>query len=83
MELANGFEELIDADEQRQRMQQENRLRRQTGLPEVILDERFLAALAAGMPACSGVALGLDRLLMLITDKQHIDEVLTFSFDRV
>ena len=83
LELANGFEELIDADEQRHRMQQENEIRQQKGLPEVELDEHFLAALQAGLPACSGVALGLDRLLMLMTSKKHIDEVLTFSIDRV
>jgi len=83
LELANGFEELIDASEQRRRMQQENKLRQQKGLPEVVIDERFLAALEAGLPACSGVALGLDRLLMLITNKKHIDEVLAFSFERV
>lgn len=83
MELANGFEELTDAAEQRDRMFKENAIRSQKGLPQVCLDEHFLAAMQAGLPACSGVAVGLDRLLMLIANKQHIDDVLTFSFTRI
>lgn len=82
LELANGFEELTNADEQRQRMHNENVQRQQKGLQPVLLDERFLAALASGLPACSGVALGLDRLLMLMTHKSKIDEVLTFAIER-
>ena len=83
MELANGFEELTDFNAQHARMQNENAIRIKKGLPAVALDEKFLAALLAGLPACSGVALGLDRLLMLMTGKQLIDEVLTFSFARI
>ncbi len=83
LELANGFEELTDCNEQRARMQNENTLRLKKDLPAVTLDERFLAALQAGLPACSGVALGLDRLVMLMTGKQTMDEVLTFSFERI
>jgi len=83
MELANGFEELTDYAEQHARMQQENLLRVQKGLPQVKLDHHFLSALQAGLPACSGVALGLDRVLMLIADKQDIDAVLAFGFDRI
>jgi elongation factor P--(R)-beta-lysine ligase len=78
MELANGFHELSDADEQRQRFETENNLRRQRGLAEVLIDEPFLAALQVGLPDCAGVALGIDRLLMVLSGKQHIDEVMTF-----
>jgi lysyl-tRNA synthetase class 2 len=83
MELANGFEELTDHTEQHLRMQNENKIRAEKGLPQVKLDEHFLAALQAGMPACSGVAVGLDRLLMLLLDVDDIDQVLTFSFERI
>lgn len=78
MELANGFHELTDANEQRCRFESENKRRHQQGLAEVALDEEFLSALEAGLPACAGVALGLDRLLMVLARKQHINEVMTF-----
>lgn len=81
IELANGFEELTDAKEQRQRFEAELAQRANLGLPQYPLDEHFLAALAAGMPACSGVALGLDRLLMLQLGVNHIHDVLTFPID--
>ncbi len=77
MEIANGFHELNDSDEQRRRFQDDNERRKQHGLPEVRLDERLLAALD-GLPDCAGVALGLDRLLMCITGADDIREVLTF-----
>lgn len=82
MELCNGFEELRDTDEQRSRFQREADLRRALGLPDRPIDERLLAALAAGMPACSGVALGLDRVLMLALGAEHIAQVLTFPVER-
>ncbi len=82
MELANGFHELSDAAEQRRRFRQETRKREQLGLPAVPMDEHLLQALAAGLPDCSGVALGLDRLLMWLTGVDHIDQVLAFPFDR-
>lgn len=78
MELANGFHELGDADEQRQRFEKENRLRRLRGLVQVDLDEQFLAALQAGLPDCAGVALGVDRLLMVLSGTNHINDVMTF-----
>ncbi len=81
IELANGFEELTDAQEQRQRFEAELAQRATLDLPQHPLDEHFLAALAAGMPACSGVALGLDRLLMLQLGANHIHDVLTFPID--
>lgn len=82
-ELANGFHELVDAGEQRTRFAAELGRRRHLGLPAVPVDERFLAALEAGVPACSGVAVGLDRLLMCITGADHIDQVLAFGWTRI
>src|SRR5699024_10852549 len=60
MEIANGYHELTDPDEQRQRFEQERAHRRVTGQPESGVDERLLAALASGLPECAGVALGFD-----------------------
>ena len=82
MELANGFNELTDSKEQAARFAEDNQLRVQMGLPEVAADERFLAALAHGLPQCSGVALGIDRLVMLATGKSSIKEVIAFDVTR-
>ena len=82
LELANGFHELADPQEQRRRFQYELEQRRQAGRSPTPMDEHLLAALEAGLPDCSGVALGIDRLLMRITGASHIDEVLAFPFDR-
>ena len=81
IELANGFYELTDPIEQRQRFEQDLAKRQALNLPTHPLDERFLAALEAGLPDCAGVALGLDRLLMLIAGVSHIHEVLVFPID--
>lgn len=83
LELANGFHELLDPVEQRRRFDADLERRRRLGLPQVAVDERFLAALEAGMPACAGVALGLDRLLMLIAGAKTLGEVLAFGWERV
>ncbi len=77
LELANGFSELTDAVEQRRRLVEEQELRRGEGKPVYPLDERFIEAVGR-MPPCSGVALGLDRLLMLLIGAGQIDEVLLF-----
>lgn len=82
LELANGFHELTDVREQRQRIEYENRTRREQGLPQVNIDERFLAALEHGLPDCSGVAVGFDRLVMLAAGKTDINQVLSFSFNK-
>ena len=78
MEIANGYYELTDAAEQRQRFERDQNRRRTLGLPEIPVDERLLAALDSGLPNCAGVALGLDRLLMVLADKSDIGEVLSF-----
>ena len=82
VELANGFHELGDAAEQRRRFMQENAARQAQGQAPVPLDEHLLAALAAGLPTCAGVALGFDRLVMLATGATALDAVLAFPFDR-
>ncbi len=82
MELANGFHELASAAEQRARFEGDLAERRQRGSPSYPLDERLLAALAAGLPDCCGVALGFDRVVMLATEAQSIEEVLPFPTER-
>lgn len=82
VELANGYQELTDAVEQRRRFEADNRRRRELGQQELPLDERLLAAMAAGLPPCSGVALGFDRLLMLAEKAGAIGEVLAFDWSR-
>jgi lysyl-tRNA synthetase class 2 len=82
MELANGYFELTDPVEQQLRFEKDSAQRKRMGLEETVQDENFLAALKAGLPTCSGVALGLDRLLMVLLGKQSIEEVVSFSFDR-
>jgi len=78
VELCNGYTELTDAAEQRRRFEADLEIRKQMGKPLPTLDENFLAALESGMPACSGVALGLDRLFMLALHKKEIKDVIFF-----
>ncbi len=82
IELANGFHELGDPAEQRRRFAADAARRNALGLPEAPHDARFLAALAAGLPDCAGVALGFDRLLMLDLGLERIDDVLAFPVER-
>jgi lysyl-tRNA synthetase class 2 len=77
IELANGFTELTDAVEQRGRLVQERSTRKAAGKPVYALDEAFLAALSK-MPPCAGVAVGLDRVLMLLMGANSIQDVLLF-----
>ena len=81
IEIANGFHELNDADEQRRRLTRQRERRRERGLPEVPLDEAFLSAVDH-LPDCAGVALGVDRLIMLAAGAQSIHEVLAFPLER-
>ncbi len=78
LELANGFSELTNAVLQRQRFEEDNRQRQANGLPVYPVDESLLAALESGLPECAGVALGLDRLLMVLEDFGSIDQVISF-----
>lgn len=82
IELANGFHELASAEEQRSRFERDRRERQRLGLPVFESDERLLAALAAGLPDCTGVAVGFDRLLMIATGAHSIDDVIAFTTDR-
>jgi lysyl-tRNA synthetase class 2 len=82
LELANGYHELTDTDEQRLRFQNDLSVRRSRGVFTPPLDERLLQALESGLPACAGVALGIDRLLMAMLDTDRIKDVLAFPFDR-
>ncbi len=79
MELANGWHELNDNSEQRHRFEANNAKRAALQLPIMPLDELFLASLETGLPDCSGVALGIDRLIMLATAKTSLPEVLSFN----
>jgi lysyl-tRNA synthetase class 2 len=80
VELANGYHELRDADEQRARFERDQRMRATRGDVEPPLDGRLLAALGHGLPACAGVALGVDRLLMAMLGTDRIADVLAFDF---
>ena len=78
VEIANGYWELLDVEEHRQRFKTDGEIRQQRGLPAMAVDEAFIAALQHGLPACAGVALGFDRLVMLGIGAKDFFEVLTF-----
>ncbi len=78
IELGNGYFELSDPVEQRQRIDNERKIRKSKALPESNIDKHFLNAIESGLPDCSGIAIGLDRLLMLVTDSKTINQVITF-----
>ncbi len=82
IELANGFHELADASEQGRRFDADLVRRRTAGLPQVPRDERLLAALSHGLPDCAGLALGVDRLVMLACGARDISTVIAFPFGR-
>ncbi len=81
-ELANGYQELTDGQEQRRRFEAENAQRENRGQASCEVDHHLLEALESGMPECAGVALGVDRLLMAIVGAESIDEVTAFPFSR-
>lgn len=81
VELANGYRELTDPEEQRRRFEADNEKRRTNGQPQRPIDEHLLAAMTYGLPECSGVALGVDRLLMLALGKNDIREVVSFHWE--
>lgn len=82
VEIGNGFYELNDAEEQNRRFNAEIEIRKRNGAPEVVKDRRFLDSLEAGLPECSGVALGLDRMLLVNAGKKELKEILAFPMDR-
>ena len=82
IELVNGFNELTDADEQAVRFEEDNAKRAVQGLSVKPIDKNFIDALTHGLPQCSGVALGIDRLVMLALDIKEISEVQSFSIER-
>lgn len=79
IELGNGYHELIDAEEQAYRFEKDNQQRISMNLPTIPLDNAFLEALKHGMPNCAGVALGLDRMVMMAVGASSIAEVLSFT----
>lgn len=80
LELANAYDELVDADVLRSRFEADNIERAKLGLHMMPVDEYLLAALPH-MPECSGIALGIDRLLMVTTEKMRLENVITFPAD--
>jgi lysyl-tRNA synthetase class 2 len=82
IELANGYCELADPLEQRRRFADDNARLSARGEPARPVDERLLAALESGLPDCAGVALGIDRLLMLRMGAERVEQVLSFDWSR-
>lgn len=82
LELANGYYELTDPEEQGRRFNQESKLRVEAGLSQPMIDRNFLNAMEAGLPDCSGVALGFDRLMMILLKVKSIREVVSFTIER-
>lgn len=80
VELANGFHEQTDALVLQRRFEEDNLIRHSMGIKPMAIDSQFLAAIAHGMPASSGLALGLDRLFAIFADKASIAEVMSFAF---
>ncbi|MFT7643902.1 MAG: lysyl-tRNA synthetase class 2, partial [Pirellulaceae bacterium] len=82
VELANGYHELLDASVLRERNRVANEQRIADGARPLPPESRLLAAMEHGLPACAGVALGFDRLVMIATNAKSIEEVIPFPFDR-
>ncbi|XAJ77932.1 elongation factor P--(R)-beta-lysine ligase [Buchnera aphidicola (Ceratovacuna keduensis)] len=79
IEIANGFNELRNRIEQENRFNNENRIREKIGLKKIKLDDFFLDALSKGIPKCSGIAIGIDRIIMINLKKNNISEVIPFT----
>jgi len=82
VEIANGYHELANADEQRERFAADGCARKRLGLDQMPVDERLLAALGHGLPDCAGVAVGLDRLIMIAAGETSIEAVMAFPVTR-
>ena len=83
IELANGYVELTNAEEQRQRMDNDLGKRRDSGRSEPPWDRTLIAALESGLPQCAGVAVGFERLQMICDGSDHIRDVVTFGFEHI
>jgi elongation factor P--(R)-beta-lysine ligase len=83
MELANGFHELTDAQEQEQRFINDLQHRKQLGYPQIPYDQHLIAALKQGLPDCAGVALGVDRLIMIAANTTDISDIISFPIDKM
>ena len=83
IEIANGYQELTDAETYQERFELDNKKRKLSGFAEITMDFRLINDLMSGLPDSSGVALGLDRLLMIIMEEEKIENVLSFSFDDI
>ena len=79
LELANGYVELTHPQEQIKRFQQDQNIRQNCKLADIEIDARLIAAQEHGLPECAGVAVGLDRLLMLATQSSQIKDVISFD----
>ncbi|WP_343154233.1 elongation factor P--(R)-beta-lysine ligase [Buchnera aphidicola] len=82
IELGNGFYELTNYLENKERLINNNKKRYEMNLTLQKIDNNFLNAIYYGLPPCSGVAIGIDRLIMIALNKKNIEEVISFSFDR-
>lgn len=82
VELANGFHELANAAEQRKRFEENIIERNKLGYNEALIDENLLAALNHGLPNCAGVAIGIDRLIMIATGANSIKNIISFPIER-
>jgi lysyl-tRNA synthetase class 2 len=82
IEIANGFHELDDPVEQQHRFEKDNSQRQQAGQPTLPMDKWLLDALSEGLPPCAGVALGIDRLIMVLMGRDNIRDVISFDFSR-
>jgi len=83
LELANAFGELTDPDEQLRRLQDDQAQRERQGAAPYPIDMRFIEALREGIPPSAGIALGVDRLVMLLCDADQIDQVTAFAPDEI
>jgi lysyl-tRNA synthetase class 2 len=83
LELGNAFSELIDSKEQKKRLEEERELRKKLGKDVYGIDEEFLEALESGFPATGGIAVGVDRIVMLFLDTKNIEDVLFFPAKQI
>jgi len=81
VEIANGYNELLDANELQRRFNEDNTQRQYQAMEKMPVDNNLLAAMRSGMPECSGVALGFDRIVMLALNKRDIRAVQSFTFN--